>query len=167
MLAVVYAFQRKSWSYLIFEQELVLYGLLALKYLFAKRFQGEIALASQPMLEAFLKGQGNHTSRKVGCAETESRYMDDLALNSFILGNGYPRKGQKSKPKRQNRAREQKERKEKSKTSDEELEELMKDQPLSADASPTALSPGYIADSNPEEDKEDPEEDPADHPANG
>ncbi|GJR97807.1 hypothetical protein Tco_0269981 [Tanacetum coccineum] len=52
-------------------------------------------------------------------------------------------------------------------TSDEELEELMKDQPLSADASPTALSPGYIADSNPEEDKEDPEEDPADHPADG
>ncbi|GJT45739.1 hypothetical protein Tco_0954454 [Tanacetum coccineum] len=39
--------------------------------------------------------------------------------------------------------------------------------PLSADASPTALSPGYIADSNPEEDKEDPEEDPADHPADG
>ncbi|GJS15130.1 hypothetical protein Tco_0409602 [Tanacetum coccineum] len=36
----------------------------------------------------------------------------------------------------------------------------MKDQPLSADASPTALSPGYIADSDPEEDKEDPEEDP-------
>ncbi|GKF58886.1 hypothetical protein Tco_0175672, partial [Tanacetum coccineum] len=51
--------------------------------------------------------------------------------------------------------------------SDEELEELMKDQPLSADASPTALSPGHIADSNPKEDKEDPEEDPADHPANG
>ncbi|GJX40191.1 retrovirus-related pol polyprotein from transposon TNT 1-94 [Tanacetum coccineum] len=48
-----------------------------------------------------------------------------------------------------------------------ELEELMKDQPLSADASPTALSPGYIADSNLEEDKEDPEEDPADHPADG
>ncbi|GJR95182.1 retrovirus-related pol polyprotein from transposon TNT 1-94 [Tanacetum coccineum] len=48
-----------------------------------------------------------------------------------------------------------------------ELEELMKDQPLSADASPTALSPGYIADSNPEEDKEDPEKDPADHPADG
>ncbi|GKB00604.1 reverse transcriptase domain-containing protein [Tanacetum coccineum] len=38
----------------------------------------------------------------------------------------------------------------------------MKDQPLSADASPTALSPGHIADSNPEKDKEDPEEDPAD-----
>ncbi|GJT30166.1 hypothetical protein Tco_0910441 [Tanacetum coccineum] len=55
----------------------------------------------------------------------------------------------------------------KSQASDEELEELMKDQPLSADASPTALSPGYIADSNPEEDKEDPEEDPADHPADG
>ncbi|GJX76589.1 hypothetical protein Tco_0323400, partial [Tanacetum coccineum] len=43
--------------------------------------------------------------------------------------------------------------------SDEELEELMKDQPLYADASPTALSPGYIADSNLKEDKEDPEED--------
>ncbi|GJW43816.1 hypothetical protein Tco_0072615 [Tanacetum coccineum] len=45
--------------------------------------------------------------------------------------------------------------------------EQMKNQPLSADASPTALSPGYIADSNSEEDKEDPEEDPADHPADG
>ncbi|GKC98063.1 hypothetical protein Tco_1168338 [Tanacetum coccineum] len=52
-------------------------------------------------------------------------------------------------------------------TYDEELEEPMKDQPLSADASPTALSPSYIADSDPEEDKEDPEEDPADHPAYG
>ncbi|GJS16253.1 hypothetical protein Tco_0410725 [Tanacetum coccineum] len=51
--------------------------------------------------------------------------------------------------------------------SDEELEGPMKDQPLSADASPTALSPGYIANSDPEEDKEDPEEDPADHPADG
>ncbi|GJZ11010.1 putative reverse transcriptase domain-containing protein, partial [Tanacetum coccineum] len=51
----------------------------------------------------------------------------------------------------------------KAQASDEELEELMKDQPLSADASPTALSPSYIADSNPEEDKED----PADHPADG
>ncbi|GJT14509.1 hypothetical protein Tco_0861551 [Tanacetum coccineum] len=51
--------------------------------------------------------------------------------------------------------------------SDEELEELMKDQPLSADASPTTLSPGYIDDSDPEEDKEDPEKDPADHPADG
>ncbi|GKB57882.1 hypothetical protein Tco_0914068 [Tanacetum coccineum] len=51
--------------------------------------------------------------------------------------------------------------------SDEEIEGPMKDQPLSADASPTALSPGYIADSDPEEDKEDPEKDPADHPANG
>ncbi|GJU35338.1 hypothetical protein Tco_1183692 [Tanacetum coccineum] len=47
------------------------------------------------------------------------------------------------------------------------IEGPMKDQPLSADASPTALSPGYIANSNPEEDKEDPEEDPADHPADG
>ncbi|GKF37769.1 hypothetical protein Tco_0114527, partial [Tanacetum coccineum] len=47
--------------------------------------------------------------------------------------------------------------------SDEELEGPMKDQPLSANASPIALSPGYIADSDPEEDKEDPEEDLADH----
>ncbi|GJU40985.1 hypothetical protein Tco_1193942 [Tanacetum coccineum] len=51
--------------------------------------------------------------------------------------------------------------------SDEELEGPMKDQPLSADASPTALSPGYIVDFDPEEDKEDPEEDPADHSADG
>ncbi|GKB67058.1 hypothetical protein Tco_0928470, partial [Tanacetum coccineum] len=47
--------------------------------------------------------------------------------------------------------------------SDEEIEGPMKDKPLSADASPTALSPGYIDDSDPEEDKED----PADHPADG
>ncbi|GKB37097.1 hypothetical protein Tco_0882039 [Tanacetum coccineum] len=44
----------------------------------------------------------------------------------------------------------------------------MEDQPLPADASPVALSPGYVADSNPEEDpKEDPEEDHADYPADG
>ncbi|GJS57381.1 hypothetical protein Tco_0652165 [Tanacetum coccineum] len=49
--------------------------------------------------------------------------------------------------------------------SDEEVEGPLKDQPLSVDASPTTLSPGYIADSDPEEDKEDPKEDPADHPA--
>ncbi|GJS27271.1 hypothetical protein Tco_0487891 [Tanacetum coccineum] len=40
----------------------------------------------------------------------------------------------------------------------------MEDQPLPADASSTALSPSYIADSDPEEDEEDPEEDPADYP---
>ncbi|GKB28384.1 reverse transcriptase domain-containing protein [Tanacetum coccineum] len=51
--------------------------------------------------------------------------------------------------------------------SDEELEAAMEDQPLPTDASPTALSPGYIADSNPKEDEEDPEEDPADYPADG
>ncbi|GJZ15912.1 reverse transcriptase [Tanacetum coccineum] len=51
--------------------------------------------------------------------------------------------------------------------SDEELEAPMEDQPLPADASPTALSPGYIADSDPEEDEEDPQEDLADHPADG
>nr|GFA78331.1 hypothetical protein [Tanacetum cinerariifolium] len=44
--------------------------------------------------------------------------------------------------------------------SDEELEAPMKDQPLPTDASPTALLPGYIDESNPEEDEEDPEEDP-------
>ncbi|GJX82825.1 hypothetical protein Tco_0332306, partial [Tanacetum coccineum] len=51
--------------------------------------------------------------------------------------------------------------------SDEEIEGPMKDQPLFTDASPTALSPGYIANSDPEKDKEGPEEDPADHPADG
>ncbi|GJZ86745.1 putative reverse transcriptase domain-containing protein [Tanacetum coccineum] len=39
-------------------------------------------------------------------------------------------------------------------SSDEELEELMKDQLLPADASPIALSSGYISDSDPEEDDE-------------
>ncbi|GKB67947.1 hypothetical protein Tco_0929359 [Tanacetum coccineum] len=43
----------------------------------------------------------------------------------------------------------------------------MEDQPLPVDASPTALSSGYIADFDPEEDEEDPEEDPADHPVDG
>ncbi|GJU90957.1 reverse transcriptase domain-containing protein [Tanacetum coccineum] len=42
----------------------------------------------------------------------------------------------------------------------------MKDQPLSADASPTALSPSYIANFNPEEDEEDPNEDPTDYSTN-
>ncbi|GJV21159.1 hypothetical protein Tco_1370179 [Tanacetum coccineum] len=50
--------------------------------------------------------------------------------------------------------------------SDEELEAPMEDQPLPADASPTAQSSGYIANFDPEEDEEDPEEDPADHPVN-
>ncbi|GJY31271.1 hypothetical protein Tco_0414766 [Tanacetum coccineum] len=40
-------------------------------------------------------------------------------------------------------------------------------QHLPDDASPVALSSGYIADSDPAEDEEDPEEDPADYPANG
>ncbi|GKG58628.1 hypothetical protein Tco_0594398, partial [Tanacetum coccineum] len=40
----------------------------------------------------------------------------------------------------------------------------IEDQPLPADASPTTLSPGYVADSDPSE--EDPEEDPAEYPAN-
>ncbi|GJY06549.1 hypothetical protein Tco_0373603 [Tanacetum coccineum] len=44
----------------------------------------------------------------------------------------------------------------------------MEDQPLPTDASPVALSPGYVADSDPEEDpKEDSEEDHADYPADG
>nr|GEZ47630.1 hypothetical protein [Tanacetum cinerariifolium] len=51
--------------------------------------------------------------------------------------------------------------------SDEELEAPMEDQPLPTDASPTALLPGYIDDSNPEEDEEDPEEDSVDYPVNG
>ncbi|GJY16707.1 reverse transcriptase domain-containing protein [Tanacetum coccineum] len=43
----------------------------------------------------------------------------------------------------------------------------MEDQPLPAEALPTALSPGYIADFDLEEDEEDPEEDPTDHPVDG
>ncbi|GKD83612.1 hypothetical protein Tco_1350451, partial [Tanacetum coccineum] len=50
---------------------------------------------------------------------------------------------------------------------DEELEEPIEDQSLPADASPTALSSGYIADFDLEEDEEDPKEDPADHPIDG
>ncbi|GKC32241.1 hypothetical protein Tco_1039535, partial [Tanacetum coccineum] len=38
------------------------------------------------------------------------------------------------------------------------------DQPLPTDASPTALSPGYVVDSDPEED---PKEEHADYPADG
>ncbi|GKA66333.1 hypothetical protein Tco_0766141, partial [Tanacetum coccineum] len=51
--------------------------------------------------------------------------------------------------------------------SDEEIGAPMEDQPLLADASPTSLSPGYIVDSNPEEDEVDPKEDPADYLADG
>ncbi|GKF16168.1 hypothetical protein Tco_0061086, partial [Tanacetum coccineum] len=44
----------------------------------------------------------------------------------------------------------------------------LEDQPLPVDASPTALSQGYMANSDPEDDpKEDPEEDHADYLANG
>nr|GEZ97395.1 hypothetical protein [Tanacetum cinerariifolium] len=38
----------------------------------------------------------------------------------------------------------------------------MEDQPLPANASPTALSPGYVVNSD---DEKDPEEDPTDYPA--
>ncbi|GJR68750.1 hypothetical protein Tco_0014815 [Tanacetum coccineum] len=42
------------------------------------------------------------------------------------------------------------------------------DQPLPANASPVALSPGYVADSDPEEDlEEEPKEDHVDYPADG
>nr|GFB50260.1 hypothetical protein [Tanacetum cinerariifolium] len=43
--------------------------------------------------------------------------------------------------------------------------EPMEDQPLPANASPIALSPGYVVDSDPENDEKDPKEDPADYPA--
>nr|GFB39704.1 hypothetical protein [Tanacetum cinerariifolium] len=43
--------------------------------------------------------------------------------------------------------------------------EPIEDQPLPANASPTALSPGYVVDFDPEKDKKDPKEDPADYPA--
>ncbi|GKD23549.1 hypothetical protein Tco_1225252 [Tanacetum coccineum] len=51
--------------------------------------------------------------------------------------------------------------------SDDEIP--VEDQPLPGDASPTALSPGYIVDSDPleEDPEEDLEEDPADYPADG
>ncbi|GKE98718.1 hypothetical protein Tco_0022069, partial [Tanacetum coccineum] len=45
-----------------------------------------------------------------------------------------------------------------------DVEVPLEDQPLPADASPTALSLAYVADSDPEED---PEEDHADYPADG
>nr|GFC28692.1 hypothetical protein [Tanacetum cinerariifolium] len=41
----------------------------------------------------------------------------------------------------------------------------MEDQPIPADASPTALSLGYVVDSDPEKDEKDPKEDPAYYPA--
>nr|GEX52342.1 uncharacterized mitochondrial protein AtMg00810-like [Tanacetum cinerariifolium] len=48
--------------------------------------------------------------------------------------------------------------------SNEELKEPIKDQSLPADASPTALSPGYVVDFDPEKDEKDPKEDLADYP---
>ncbi|GKF06148.1 hypothetical protein Tco_0036816, partial [Tanacetum coccineum] len=49
-----------------------------------------------------------------------------------------------------------------------DAEAPLEDQPLPAEASPTALSPGYVADSDPNKDpEEDPEEDHADYPADG
>nr|GEU50504.1 hypothetical protein [Tanacetum cinerariifolium] len=47
------------------------------------------------------------------------------------------------------------------------LEEPIEDQTLPVDASPIALSLGYVVDSDPEKDEEDPKEDPADYPADG
>nr|GFA39879.1 hypothetical protein [Tanacetum cinerariifolium]GFA42322.1 hypothetical protein [Tanacetum cinerariifolium] len=47
--------------------------------------------------------------------------------------------------------------------SNEELKEPIEDQPLPVDASPIALSLGYVVNSDPEEDEEDPKEDPADY----
>ncbi|GJZ27218.1 hypothetical protein Tco_0571471 [Tanacetum coccineum] len=49
-----------------------------------------------------------------------------------------------------------------------DAEAPLEDQPLPANASPTALSPGYVANSDPDEDpEEDPEEDHTDYPADG
>ncbi|GJV06366.1 putative ribonuclease H-like domain-containing protein [Tanacetum coccineum] len=58
--------------------------------------------------EAEYVAAANCCRQKLCTANTE--------INTARSGNGYPRKGQKSKPKRQNRARERKERKEKSKS---------------------------------------------------
>ncbi|GJR24542.1 hypothetical protein Tco_0973069 [Tanacetum coccineum] len=49
-----------------------------------------------------------------------------------------------------------------------DAEAPLEDQPLPADASPTDLSPAYVANSDPDKDpEEDPEEDHADYPADG
>nr|GEU89964.1 putative reverse transcriptase domain-containing protein [Tanacetum cinerariifolium] len=49
-----------------------------------------------------------------------------------------------------------------------DAEAPIEDQPLPADASPTAASPGYVADSDPDKDsEEDPEDDHADYPTDG
>ncbi|GKE81484.1 hypothetical protein Tco_1551484 [Tanacetum coccineum] len=49
-----------------------------------------------------------------------------------------------------------------------DAEAPLKDQPLPVDASPAALSPGYVVDSDPDEDlEENPEDDHADYPADG
>nr|GEY60050.1 hypothetical protein [Tanacetum cinerariifolium] len=44
--------------------------------------------------------------------------------------------------------------------------QFLEDQPLPTDASPTALSPGYVVDFDPKKDEEDPKEDPADREDN-
>nr|GEX26853.1 hypothetical protein [Tanacetum cinerariifolium] len=44
-----------------------------------------------------------------------------------------------------------------------QVKEPIEDQPLPADASPTALSPDYVVDSDPEKDEKDLKEDPADY----
>nr|GFC40392.1 hypothetical protein [Tanacetum cinerariifolium]GFC63176.1 hypothetical protein [Tanacetum cinerariifolium] len=49
--------------------------------------------------------------------------------------------------------------------SNEELKEPIEDQPLPVDASPIALSPGYVVDSDLKKDEKDPKEDPAYYPA--
>nr|GFA56675.1 hypothetical protein [Tanacetum cinerariifolium] len=51
-------------------------------------------------------------------------------------------------------------------STDDLLKEPIEDQPLPADASPTALSPGYVVDSDPKKDEKETKEDPADYPAN-
>nr|GFB88634.1 hypothetical protein [Tanacetum cinerariifolium] len=48
--------------------------------------------------------------------------------------------------------------------SNEEPKEPIEDQPLPVNASPTALSPGYVVDYDPKKDEKDPKEDPADYP---
>nr|GFD38405.1 hypothetical protein [Tanacetum cinerariifolium] len=44
------------------------------------------------------------------------------------------------------------------------MREPMEDQPLPTDASPTALSLGYVIDSDPKKDEKDPKEGPTDYP---
>ncbi|GKA56290.1 retrovirus-related pol polyprotein from transposon TNT 1-94 [Tanacetum coccineum] len=90
----------------------IIFGCTNLK--FSKRFEklmhSRFEMSLMGEMKFFLRLQIHQSPR--GCLDTRKSTSKGIQF----LGNGYPRKGQKSKPKRQNRARERKERKEKSKS---------------------------------------------------